>query len=96
MSARGIIYVISFPCYVIGCFLMNMFQMMIVDQTNDKRQVGNHISHLGRHSPRIIIKMFGEYRSLYPQGKLHIYALVSLALVVISMIIIIVNSLPLS
>jgi hypothetical protein len=95
MSAREIIFIISISVFVIASFLTNMFHMMMVDQINDKRPVENHISHI-RHRVPLIMHIIREYRSLYPQGKLHIYTLGSFALVLINVILLVVNSLPLS
>jgi len=95
MSVRQIIFLISISVFVIASFLANMFHMMMVDQINDKRPVENHISHL-RHRLPLIMQIISEYRGSYPQGKLHIYTLGSLAIVLINVIILIVSSLPLS
>lgn len=95
MSARQIVYLISICGLVAGSFLANMIHMMMVDQVNDKRPEGIHFSHLRFEAPPIK-QIVGEYRRLYPHRKLHICALGAFALALISMIILIVNSIPLS
>jgi hypothetical protein len=51
-----------------------MFFIMMIGEINRKRQEGNLVSFFG-FTPLKTLRIFLEYRSLYPDGKLHIYSL---------------------
>jgi hypothetical protein len=68
-----------------GVFLGNIFTVMMIGEINRKRQEGNQVSYFGFAFPKML-RIFGEYRSLYPNGKVHIYVLAALVLVIIGMI----------
>lgn len=68
-----------------GVFLANMFLVMMIGEINRKRQEGNLVSYFVFTYPKTL-RIFREYRSSYPDGKLHIYWLAAFALVVIGMI----------
>jgi hypothetical protein len=85
MSARTIIGIIFFCVAMTGAFLGNMTLIMMIGEINRKRQEGNLISYFGFTFPKML-RIFREYRSLYPDGKLHIYNLAALAIMVIGTI----------
>ena len=84
MSTRAIIFIISFGVAMNVVFLGSMFLMMMIGEINRKRQEGNLVSYFCFTFPKML-RIFREYRSLYPQGNLHIYALITLALVVLGL-----------
>ena len=67
-----------------GAILGNIFFIVIIDKINRKRDVGNLILYFHRQFKMMAI--LGEYRRLYPGGKLHIYCLASFAIAIIGMI----------
>ena|GEM_PF-3709943 len=62
-----------------GVFLKNMFLIMMIGEINRKRQEGNLVSYFGFIFPKML-QIFREYRSSYPDGKLHFYFLAANAL----------------
>ena len=85
MSTRVIIGIIFFCVAMTGIFLGNIFTMMMIGEINRKRQEGNLISYFG-FTPLKSVQILREYRSSYPDGKLHIYSLAAVALMIIGMI----------
>lgn len=85
LNARVITGVISFGLTLTGLFLANMFLTMMIGEINRKRQDGSLISYLTFTFPKTL-RIFGEYRSSYPKGTLHVYALAAFALAVAGLI----------
>jgi hypothetical protein len=86
MSTRAIIGIISFCVSLTGAILGNMTLIMMIGEINRKRQEGNLISYFGFAFPKLL-RIFREYRNLYPEGKLHIYNLTAVAIMMIALII---------
>jgi hypothetical protein len=85
MSARTITGIILFCLAMSGLFLSNMLLTMMIGEINRKRQDGNLVSYFGFTFPKML-RIFGEYRSSYPNGSLHIFALVGFVLALIGLI----------
>ncbi|HEX5081559.1 MAG TPA: hypothetical protein VFY40_05910 [Blastocatellia bacterium] len=85
MGVITIIGIISFCVFMAGMFLANMFLMTMIGEINRKRQEGNLISYFGFAFPKML-RIFSEYRSSYPDGKLHIYSLAAFAIAMIALI----------
>jgi tellurite resistance protein TehA-like permease len=85
VSARLITGIVSLCVAMTGLFLANMFLIMMIGEVNRKRQEGNLISYFGYTFPKML-RIFGEYRSSYPNGNLHICAVAAFALGVIGLI----------
>jgi hypothetical protein len=68
-----------------GCILANMFLLMMIGEINRKKEDGKVISYFG-FTPGKMVRIFKEYRSLYPNGKLHLLALASFGAAVICLI----------
>jgi len=68
-----------------GMFLANMTLIMMIGEINRKRQEGNLISYFGFTFPKLL-RIFREYRSLYPDGKLRIYNLAAFAIAMSALI----------
>src|SRR5260370_32737522 len=82
LSTTAIVLIILFCLAVSAIFLCNLFLTMMIGEINRKREEGNLISYFG-FTPFKTLRIFKEYRSVYPKGKLHIYALVTYALDVV-------------
>jgi len=78
-NARVITGIASFCLALTGLFLANTFLTTMIGEINRKRQNGSLISYVGFAFPKMW-RIFGEYRSSNPKGKLHVYALAAFAL----------------
>lgn len=87
VSTRVVAGVILFCLAVSTMFLSNLFVTMMIGEINRKRQESDLISYFGFTFPKML-RIFREYRRLYSGGKLHIYALVSFAIAMISLVIV--------
>ena len=87
MNLWLVIGIIAFCAALSGVFLANMFVIMMIGEINRKREDGKLISYFGFTPPKTM-RIFAEYRRLYPNGKLHIYALAVFALAMIALIIV--------
>ena len=85
MSARVITGIISFCIAMTGLFSANMLLTMMIGEINRKRQDGNLVSYFGFTFPKML-RIFGEYRSSYPAGHLHMYALAAFAVAIMGLI----------
>jgi hypothetical protein len=87
VSGRIVAGIILFCLAVSAVFLTNLFVTMMIGEINRKRQEGDLISYFGFTFPKML-RIFREYRLLYPDGKLHIYALASFAVGMIGLVIV--------
>ncbi len=85
ISPRTITGIISFCVAMTGLFLANMYLTMMIGEINRKRQDGSLVSYFGFTFPKML-RIFGEYRFSYPDGRLHIYALTAFALAIIGLV----------
>ena len=58
--------------------ITGMFSIMMIGEVNRRREDQSQISYFWV-TPWKMLEVFGEYRRLYPRGRLHIYALVAYA-----------------
>jgi hypothetical protein len=79
--------IIAFCLALSGVILANMFVIMMIGEINRKREEGNLISYFGFTPPKTM-RVFDEYRRLYPNGKLHIYFFAVFGLAMIALIIV--------
>lgn len=86
MGARVIAGIILFCVTLSAVFLSNLFVTMMIGEINRKRQESDLISYFGFTPPKTL-RIFREYRRLYSDGRLHIYALVSFGFGMISLVI---------
>jgi hypothetical protein len=89
MSARNIIAIIAACSYFIGVFATITFGLLMMEEVDRKRpdlNLYSAFSKLGSQLDRGI-QLYRLYRSLYPNGKLHIYEMASFAVVIVSMIV---------
>jgi tellurite resistance protein TehA-like permease len=85
MSTRVIAGIVSLCVVVTGLFLANMFLTMMIGEINRKRQDGSLVSYFAFTFPKML-RIFDEYRSSYPNGNMHIYALAAFAFAIIGLI----------
>jgi hypothetical protein len=85
MSVRLGAAIILFFLAMISLLITNVLIVRIISDINRVRSDRSLFSYVGFTLPKAR-EMVAEYRSLYPNGKKHIYALVTLAIVVASMI----------
>ena len=78
MSPRMIAGIVLFSLFMSGAFLGNMFLFMMIGEVNRKRPDGGQVSYFGHHYFKTK-RIFGEYRRLYPEGAIHVYMLISVA-----------------
>ena len=81
MRAEAIIAVVAFCVMVIGVFAANTFWLLILEEVN----LYSGFSAL-RHRWNQNFEIFREYRSQFPNGKLHIYELACFAFAMAGMI----------
>jgi len=86
MSTRVIIGIIAFCVAMTGVVLGNMFTVMMIGEVNRKRPDRDQVSYFGWTLPKMV-RVLGEYRRSYPDGKVHIYMWASVALMAIGMIV---------
>jgi hypothetical protein len=72
VSTRLVIGMVSFCIAMIGLFTANVFQYMMIGAINRKRPDGDRVSYFGFTFFKNL-RIFAEYRRLYPDGHLHVY-----------------------
>lgn len=72
MSARIIAGIVSFCLAMTAILVANMITTAMIGEINRKRQDDKLMSYIG-FTPSKILQIFREYRSLYLDGRLHIY-----------------------
>ena len=88
MSAGAIIAIIAICVMVICSFLMNMIFFMMVEAIDRQRRGESLFSDFGYIRLRLL-DVFREYRSSYPNGKLHVYGLAAFAVGLIGMVVLV-------
>ena len=78
MSAQLILRLVSLSVAITGLVVANLFLTMMIGEINRKRQEGNLVSYFGFTFPKVQ-QIFREYRSSYPNGTKHVYAIVAFA-----------------
>lgn len=76
MSARMLTGIVLFCISMTGVFLANLFFFKMIGEVNRKRPNGEQISYFGHHYFKTK-RIFGEYRTFYPEGNVHICMLIS-------------------
>ncbi len=87
MSTRLVAAIISLCLVIIAGELANTFVIRMIGEINRKRKEGNLISPFW-FTLNKVLRVFREYRALYPEGKLHLYAKISFAAAIIALIIV--------
>jgi len=87
MSPAIVAGIILFGAAISAVFLTNLFVTMMIGEINRKRQESDLVSYFGFTFPKML-RIFREYRQLYRHGKLHIYAVVSFAFAMVSLVIV--------
>jgi hypothetical protein len=78
MSTRLLVGIALFSAAMTGIFLGNMFQLMMIGEVNRKKPEDQQISYFWFY-PAKNVRIFKDYRSLYPEGALHVYMIISCA-----------------
>ncbi len=76
LSTTAIVLIILFCLAVSVILTCSLFLTMMIGEINRKREEENLISYFG-FTPSKALRVLREYRSLYPRGKLQIYALLA-------------------
>lgn len=84
MSARLFIGVLSFCVAMTAVFLGNLCLWRMIEEINRKRQGGDLIDYFWFTLPKTM-RIFEEYRILYPDGKYADYTRAAMVLAAISM-----------
>jgi hypothetical protein len=87
MTTRLVAAIISLSLVIMAAELANTFVSRMIGEINRKREGGSLISYFG-FTPNKVLRVFREYRVLYPEGKLHLYAKTSFAAAIIGLIIV--------
>ncbi len=87
MSTRLVAAIISLCLVIIAGELANTLVIRMVGEINRKRGEGSPISYFG-FTPNKVLRVFRDYRALYPEGKLHLHAKLSFAAAIIALIIV--------
>lgn len=74
MNRSIVVALIAFCIAMIGLTLANQLFTIMIGEINRKRGEGNLVSYFGFTPPKVQ-RIFSEYRSSYPSGKLHILSL---------------------
>jgi hypothetical protein len=85
MSTRVIVGIACLSAATTGLIVANMFLYMMIGEINRKRAEGNLVSYFGFAFPKMQ-RIFSEYRVKYPNGRLHIYALVAFAAAMVGLL----------
>ncbi len=82
MNALTVVAILSFGIGLSSAFMGNLFIFMMIGEVNRKRDDENQTPYFGWR-PGKRSGIFGEYRRLYPEGRLLIYVFVASAVMVI-------------
>jgi hypothetical protein len=85
MSSRLIVGVVALSIATSAMIMANLFLYIMIGEINRRREEGNLISYFGFAYPKTK-RIFDEYRTLYPNGKMHIYALTAFAVAMAGLI----------
>lgn len=87
MTATVVVMIVAFCVGLSGVFLANMFITMMIGEINRRRSDADLLSYFG-FTPAKIFRLFSEYRSLYPEGHLHVFALACFACTMVGFIVV--------
>ena len=87
MSTRALIGVISFAVTMNCMYAANMLGYMMIGEINRRRQDDDQVSYFGFWFQKIL-RILGEYRELYPDGRLHVYFLSASALGMVGLLVV--------
>jgi hypothetical protein len=85
MSARAIIGIISICVAIISSIAANMVLFMMIEAIDRRRKDDSLFSDFGYLRLRLL-QVLREYRTSYPEGRLHLYGLAAIAAGLIGMI----------
>ena len=88
MSAEGIIAIIALCVMLVAMFVGNTFWLLMTEEVDHRKpdlDVYSFFSRFNRRWDRRL-EIFRQYRTLCPNGKLHIYERACLAIAMVGMI----------
>jgi hypothetical protein len=86
ITERAITGIVALLVAVTGAVLANIVLLMMVGEINRRRSEGDEVSYFGFTFPKMQ-RIFAEYRSLYPSGRLNLYALLAFAVAMAGLVI---------
>lgn len=87
MSIIRVVVGISFFCVGIAAAMVGyIFIMRMIDEINRQREGENQIEYLGSTPPKML-RIFKEYRSLCPNGRLRQYAIASFITMMVALMV---------
>jgi hypothetical protein len=85
MSVRIIVGIVFYGLAMIAIFGANMITRAMIGAINRKRQDHNLMSYFW-FTPSKTLQIYREYRTSYPNGRLHIYEFALAIVALVSMI----------
>ena len=79
LVSAGVVFLVLVSSAVVSGY----FQNMMIGEINRRRSEGDQMSYVGFTLPKGL-RIFREYRNLYPHGKLHLYLAGCIGLVFVS------------
>ncbi|NUS46283.1 MAG: hypothetical protein HOQ15_01685 [Gemmatimonadaceae bacterium] len=86
ITERTIAGIVALSVGVTGLVLANILLSMMIGEINRRRLDDDQVSYFGFTFPKMQ-RIFAEYRSSYPSGRLNLYALLAFAVAVAGLVI---------
>jgi hypothetical protein len=86
MSARLVAGVLAFGVAMTAVFLGNLFLRKMIEEINRQRPEGDQVDYFWFTLPKSL-RIFAEYRSLYPDGKYADHARAAIASAAVGMLV---------
>ena len=83
MSPRDLVALLSLLAALGSAFLANVFIQLMAERINQKG--GAEVPPF--MPPPVMVRVFREYRSLYPAGRLHVYLVTAMLSAALSMLV---------
>ena len=87
MNVRAVIGIVAFSVGMAALVTSGHFVMSMIRAINQNRGDAESISYIGS-TPFKTVRIFNEYRTMYPSGRLHLYALAAFALQVLAFVLV--------
>lgn len=75
------IALIPFSIGLTGCVGLNVTLLMMIGEINRRKSEDEQVAYLG-YGPTKMVRVFSEYRELYPEGRLATYAKASIGVMI--------------
>jgi hypothetical protein len=87
MNVRAVIGIVAFSIGMAALVTSGHFMMSMIRAINQNKGAAESISFIGS-TPAKTVRIFNEYRSMYPSGRLHLYALAAFAVQVLAFVLV--------